>query len=208
MSRRSKPKTHKRDWRWYASFALNGAVALSMVLGTVFLFTGGAIVPRAAPPTLLAPTAPAESSAPVAPPALTPTQQPTSPPAAPSPAPPTPTPKASASDYLFAVAGDSRNGDLVFAKLLDRVVKDGNAFFIHLGDTVPTDNEKDATHLAHASHLFGLRASHSDDLGLDLFCFRNRQSEHAISEGRLRFVGLHRNSQINRTRERTVTLLL
>lgn len=105
MSRRSKPKTHKRDWRWYASLALNGAVALSMVLGTVFLFTGGSIAPRAAPPTLLAPTAPVDAGAPLVPPALTPTPQPTSPPAVPSPAPPSPTPKASANDYTFAVAG-------------------------------------------------------------------------------------------------------
>ncbi len=54
MPKRSKPKSQRRDWRWYASFALNAAVALSMVLGTVFLFTGGSIAQQApvVPPTV------------------------------------------------------------------------------------------------------------------------------------------------------------
>ena len=42
MPRRAKPQTQKKNWRWYASMGLNGLVALSMVLGTVFLFTGAA----------------------------------------------------------------------------------------------------------------------------------------------------------------------
>lgn len=54
MPKRSKPKSQRRDWRWYASFALNAAVALSMVLGTVFLFTGGSVAQQApvVPPTV------------------------------------------------------------------------------------------------------------------------------------------------------------
>ncbi len=96
MPRRSKPKVQKRDWRWYASFGLNAAVALSMVLGTVFLFTGGSIVQRsAAVPTLdISTAAPNGNVAPTL--GATPAEQPTNAPAAPNPAPPSPTPKASA----------------------------------------------------------------------------------------------------------------
>ena len=85
MPRRSKAKAQKRDWRWYASFALNGAVALSMVLGTVFLFTGGSLGSSApiVPPT--------ETFGPA--PAVVPTATP--PPAAPSVPAPSPTPQAS-----------------------------------------------------------------------------------------------------------------
>ncbi len=78
MPRRSKPKTQQRDLRWWLSMGLNGAVALSMVLGTVFLFTGG---PRpAAPPTIVAPTLDVNSPLPT----------PTSTPSVPTPAPPAP----------------------------------------------------------------------------------------------------------------------
>lgn len=84
MSRRSKLQQKKRDWRWYASFALNGAVALSMVLGTVLLF---APAPRPSVlPTLEVPTAAPTSSVPT----LVPTV-----------APPTPTPKANIINYDF-----------------------------------------------------------------------------------------------------------
>lgn len=98
MSRRSSKPT-KRDWRWYAALALNGAVALSMVLGTVFLFAG-APTQRTTAPTLEVPTA----GPTVAPNVATPV---------PTVAPPTPTPKASAQDYTFAVVGDSQDGDVV-----------------------------------------------------------------------------------------------
>ncbi len=85
MPKRSKPQRERRDWRWYASFALNAAVALSMVLGTVFLFTGG---PRPAPtvPTIVPPTESASGTSP------TPASAPTVAPVAPT---PTPTPGAS-----------------------------------------------------------------------------------------------------------------
>ena len=122
MPRRIKPKEAKRDWRWWASTLLNGAVVVSMVLGTIFVFAG--VPTRSAPPTLEVPTAAPTS---VAPPTAAP------PPAAPS---VTPTPKASA-DYQFAVAGDSRDGDVVYGKLLKRVASDGSAFLIHTGDLVP-----------------------------------------------------------------------
>ena len=109
MPRRVDPnkKKQRRDWRWYASFGLNGIVALSMVLGTVFLFTG-APRPSAAVPTLEVPTAGPATVVPTSAPAtMTPT-------VAPSVAPPTPTPKASVSDYTIAVAGDSRGGDAIY----------------------------------------------------------------------------------------------
>lgn len=80
MSRRSKLQQKKRDWRFYASFALNAAVALSMVLGTVLLFA-----PAPTPsvlPTLEVPTAAPTSSAPTV-------------------VPPTPTPKAHVINYDF-----------------------------------------------------------------------------------------------------------
>jgi hypothetical protein len=117
MSRKSS-KSQKRDWRWYASFSLNALVALSMVLGSVLLFTGA--------PQVVAPT-----------PTAAPTIAPTLPPApAPTVAPPTPTPKASAGDYNFAVAGDSRDGDFIFAKILEHVQNNSNEFLIHLSDMV------------------------------------------------------------------------
>ncbi|MBI4790952.1 MAG: hypothetical protein HY782_28310 [Chloroflexi bacterium] len=100
MPRRIKSKPQKRDWRWYASFALNAAVALSMVLGSVLLFTGGAIAPRPSVPTISVPTE--------APGASQPTVAPT-----PTPPEPTPTPKASAGVIAIAVAGDSRDGVVV-----------------------------------------------------------------------------------------------
>ncbi len=81
MPKRAKPKSQKRGWRWYASMGLNGLVALSMVLGTVFLFTGA---PRPTPPTIVPPTV--DVNAPVVTPVL-----PTTPPVAPTPL-PTPTP--------------------------------------------------------------------------------------------------------------------
>lgn len=73
MSRKLRSKPTKRDWRWYAAFALNAAVALSMVLGTVIMFTGLG-TPQYAPPTLEVPTAAPNVPANVAPtPAPTPT---------------------------------------------------------------------------------------------------------------------------------------
>jgi len=83
MPRRVKPKSQKKGWRWYASMGLNGLVALSMVLGTVFLFTGA---PRPTPATIVPPTVDVNSAA------LTPLPSaPTSVPAVPTPL-PTPTP--------------------------------------------------------------------------------------------------------------------
>jgi hypothetical protein len=52
MPRRKKPQATKRDWRWFMNTGLNVFVALSMVLGTVVLFTGGNFGQRAAPPTI------------------------------------------------------------------------------------------------------------------------------------------------------------
>src|SRR5512144_1989855 len=85
MPRRIKPKNQKKDWRWYASFAMNAAVALSMVLGTVLLFSGGP--PAPAVPTIVPPTESAGSTPPAAAPTSTPASQPGQ---------PTPTPQANA----------------------------------------------------------------------------------------------------------------
>ncbi len=132
MPKRGKPKTERRDWRWYASFVLNAAVALSMVLGTVFLFTGGSI--SQSPPAIT----------PVPASAATPTP-------APAPANPSPTPTKSslnsippgtAGSLTFAVAGDSRDGDLVYSQVLQQVIKDGNEFLIHTGDLVGSDTQE------------------------------------------------------------------
>ena len=84
MPRRIKPKETKRDWRWWASTLLNGAVVLSMVLGTVFVFAG--VPTRSALPTLEVPTA---APATVAPPTLAP--------------PATPTPKANLENYAIGL---------------------------------------------------------------------------------------------------------
>jgi|GEM_PF-1245828 hypothetical protein len=75
MPRRVDPRKKRRDWRWYANVGLNAMVALSMVLGTVFIFTGVGTPSAPPPPTLEIPTA--------------------APNFAPTPVPPTPTPKAS-----------------------------------------------------------------------------------------------------------------
>jgi len=135
MPRRVDPnkKKQRRDWRWYASFGLNAIVALSMVLGSVVLFTGISTnrqIPTIEPPTA-APTLPSTVAPTLAPATAVPTLAPTV-------APPTPTPKASASDYTFAVAGDSRDGDAIYTKLLNSVMKDGSEFLIHTGDLVPS----------------------------------------------------------------------
>lgn len=81
MPKRFDPKKKRRDWRWYANIGLNSLVALSMVLGTVIVFTGVGTPSAPPPPTIEVPTA--------APP--TPVPQ------------PTPTPKASADFWLAAV---------------------------------------------------------------------------------------------------------
>ena len=83
MPRRAKPQTQKKNWRWYASMGLNGLVALSMILGTVFLFTGA---PTAQPASITAPTVDPNAI-------LTPLPASTGIPTA---VPATPTPKASA----------------------------------------------------------------------------------------------------------------
>jgi len=80
MPRRAKPKTQRKNWRWYASMGLNGLVALAMVMGTVFLFTGA---PTAQPASITAPTVDPNA-------VLTPLPGPTSVPTA---VPATPTPK-------------------------------------------------------------------------------------------------------------------
>ncbi len=105
MPRRSKPKVQKRDWRWYASFGLNAAVALSMVLGTVFLFTGGSILQRQAPPPTLDLSSTAVQTPTVAAtPASAPSAMNTATPA-PSEPPLTPTPKALSSNASPASTG-------------------------------------------------------------------------------------------------------
>ena len=97
MPRRIKSKPKKRDWRWYASFALNAAVALSMVLGTVIIFTGGPAAP--AQPTISVPTESPGSNVPTATP--TPLARPYDP------------TSYSAGVITFAVAGYSRDGDVI-----------------------------------------------------------------------------------------------
>lgn len=136
MPRRLKPKETKRDWRWWANTVRNGAVVVSMVLGTIFLF---AVVPTRTAPEL--PTLEVPTLAPTTVPTTAPTLPPTVPPSA------TPTPKASA-DYQFAVAGDFPGGDAVYGKLLQRVASDGNAFLIHAGDLVP-DGTKEVRGFSH-----------------------------------------------------------
>lgn len=139
MPRRSKPKRQVRDWRWWAAFILNAAVALSMVLGTIFLF-GGVSAPRSAVPTIEVPTAvpgstpasPTSTETPV-PPAATPTPQASA-------APPT---VASAGSLNFAVVGDNRDGDAVYKEILAAVSKDGSAFLVNLGDMVPSGTKDD-----------------------------------------------------------------
>ncbi len=144
MPRRGTPKATKRDWRWYASLALNGAVALSMVLGTIFLFTG-APTPRSNVPVQEVPTAVPTVAPNVATPVPT-----VAPPA------PTPTPKASAQDYTFAVVGDSRDGDVVYKSVLRHVENDGSAFLIHFGDMVPNGKEASWLHFQELMKEFKL----------------------------------------------------
>jgi hypothetical protein len=90
MPRRKKPLDNKKGWHWYANMGLNIFVALSMVLGTLVLFTGnsltqprGIVLPTDIPgsdlpglPPTLAPTvgAPISTIVPAATPAATPTR--------------------------------------------------------------------------------------------------------------------------------------
>lgn len=84
MPKRFDQKKKRRDWRWYANVVISVIVALSMVLGTVAVFTGmGTPSAPPPPPTLDVPT-------------LAPT---------PLPSTPTPTPRASI-DYLITSASD------------------------------------------------------------------------------------------------------
>lgn len=70
MSRRIKPKETKRDWRWWTNILLNGAVVVSMVFGSILVFTGV----RPAASTQPLPTIEAPTLAPTTPlPAATPT---------------------------------------------------------------------------------------------------------------------------------------
>ncbi len=64
-----------------------------------------------------------------------PTATPTSPPAAAA-------PTVGASDFSFAVAGDSRDGDVVFKRILDAVAGERPAFLLHTGDLVGRGSEK------------------------------------------------------------------
>jgi 3',5'-cyclic AMP phosphodiesterase CpdA len=43
---------------------------------------------------------------------------------------------------IFAVAGDNRRNDAVYKRLLERVIRDGNAFLIHTGDMVDYGSRK------------------------------------------------------------------
>jgi hypothetical protein len=102
MPRRVKSKTQRKTWHWYATMGLNGLLAVSMVLGTVFLF-GGASTVQSRPP-IVPPTAnPLQTLVP-------PTQLPTIAPASPTPAPPTPTPKAFTSRSPLSVARNVEAG--------------------------------------------------------------------------------------------------
>ena len=68
MSRRIKPKETKRDWRWWTNILLNGAVVVSMVFGSIIVFTGVRPVSTQPLPTLEAPTpAPATPVSPATP---------------------------------------------------------------------------------------------------------------------------------------------
>lgn len=94
MPRRVKTKQQRRTWRWYATMGLDGLLAVSMVLGTIFLF--GGVSPQPAAPTLALPTAnPNQTLAPPKPQATLP--PPTAAAASPTPASsanPTPAPVA------------------------------------------------------------------------------------------------------------------
>jgi hypothetical protein len=76
MPRRIKTKETKRDWRYWASMVLNGAVVVSMVLGTIFVFAG---VPSRSLPTQSVPTAGPSIAAPptAVPPSVVPSVTPT-----------------------------------------------------------------------------------------------------------------------------------
>ncbi|MCI0477327.1 MAG: hypothetical protein L0Y55_13855 [Anaerolineales bacterium] len=56
MPRRIKPKETKRDWRWWTSMLLNGAVVVSMVFGSILVFAGVPTASTQPLPTLEAPT--------------------------------------------------------------------------------------------------------------------------------------------------------
>jgi hypothetical protein len=75
MSRRARTKSTKHDWRWYAYQVFGILVALSMVGGSIVMFTGSTLQ-RAAAPTFAVPTAAPTlpGAVPTLPPQATPTR--------------------------------------------------------------------------------------------------------------------------------------
>jgi hypothetical protein len=160
----SMPRTSRRQKKKWSraqivNLILGSLVALSMVLGSVFVFGGAASQPTPAPYTPFV----VPSDTPVPPtvtsgtdtPAVTPTTT-----TAPTTAPPTPTPQASAPPgnavLTFAVAGDSRDGDVFYQRVLTGVPSDGSEFLIHLGDLVPTGVESEWLHFRDLMRGFNL----------------------------------------------------
>ncbi len=55
------------------------------------------------------------------------------------------------SSFQFALIGDSRDGDRVYSKLLQEILRRGPHFIIHLGDMIPKPGEKEWQHFFNLS---------------------------------------------------------
>ncbi len=136
-----KRKSNKKDWRYMVGIGMSLLMAGSMLCGTVMMLRPA---DRPAPPT-------PEVTQPAATPAPPEITQPTVAPTPTGPAQPTATPAptstvtadvaAGKDSFTFAVCGDTRNGDAVYASILQQVMNDGARFLIHTGDIVPTGLE-------------------------------------------------------------------
>jgi hypothetical protein len=161
MARRRDTRTIQR-----IAYILTAIVALSMIIslvGPVLIHEPGQATPTLAPtwtpfPRSTATPTSQSAATPTSQSAVTPTSQstvtptpsptPTTEPTAtltPSPTPttePTQTPTVQVSRLVFAVCGDNRGNPQLYGRLLDRVVRDGNAFLIDTGDLVSVGTQK------------------------------------------------------------------
>jgi hypothetical protein len=126
---------------------LSFVVALSMILGYVIGPLSDIIGATPTPVVEVTPLVPTPTPRRVTSTATdtpaTPTPSPTVPPEPTATPLPTPIALDLGERFTFAVCGDSRDGDDTYRHVLDAVGSDGSQFLVHLGDIVPSGEERE-----------------------------------------------------------------